>query len=390
MRIAVFHNLPSGGALRTLYDKIRRLEERGNSVSIYTFDTSERSMLPPPQLTGEFVTRRVGFRGLWRFQRYFDATRDIAKKINSSKTDWVFVDKCRFFGAPPLLQFLRKPNVFYCHEPLGLHEYSALSSQTSLTSESLVSGFLRLPWRKKLKKVLNGFQYLTVKRVDQKSIRCAQKVMTSSCYAAQWVKRVYGIESLVTYQGVDTDWFSPGAGVKKENQVLSVGRMEQRKNHDFLVRVLARLSKSCRPQLTIVCDDIDEDYCSFVQKEANALGVEMKIYHRPAQNDLLMLYRQSRLVLCAAIREPFGLVPLEAMACGIPVIAMRDGGFPESIVDNETGFLLRADEEEWSKKIRECLNAPDRMNQIGETGRNHVLSKWTWDLFIDKLSGVYL
>ena len=54
MKLAVFHNLPSGGALRALYDKIRYLEERGHSVTLYTFTSAEEDFLPLPRLTGGF------------------------------------------------------------------------------------------------------------------------------------------------------------------------------------------------------------------------------------------------------------------------------------------------------------------------------------------------
>ena len=385
MKIAVFHNLPSGGALRTLYDKISLFERRGNAVSVYTPETSERDFLPLPKISGELVIEPLRFKGLGRFGRYLSAGRRLAEKINASDADWVWVDKCRFFGSPPVLQYLTKPAIFYCHEPLGLGEYRLPASDGANAGRALRSRFFQMPLGQKFKKIIHGYERFRIKREDQKSIRSAGLVMTSSHFAARWLKRVYGVDAVVNYQGVDADRFRPDPAAAKQSHVLSVGRIEERKNHDFLVRAISRIPPAARPPLVIACDDVDEDLFRRLERESRALGVETRIRYRPSQEELVKLYQSARLVLCAARSEPFGLVPLEAMACGTAVVAMRDGGFPEVVDDGRTGFLMEPDEAAWGAKIQECLAGRERMSRMGEAGRQEILSKWMWSAFADRM-----
>jgi glycosyltransferase involved in cell wall biosynthesis len=90
------------------------------------------------------------------------------------------------------------------------------------------------------------------------------------------------------------------------------------------------------------------------------------------------LYQKSKVVVCLAINEPFGLVPLEAMSCGIPVIAVDEGGYKETIINNKTGFLIKRDPKELSEKIKLLLSNPGLTKEMGASGREEILKKWIW------------
>lgn len=336
-------------------------------------------------MTGASVVEPLSFKGLFRFKHYFNATRRIADQINSSDADHVFVDKCRFFGSPPILQYLKKSHVFYSHEPLGLYEYNLLADGNSNKVKELCSILSQWSWLSWIEKIAKSYERFLIKREDIKSIRSSECVMTSSYFVARWIKRVYGIDAVVNYQGVDTDWFQPDDKVKKEYKVLSVGRIENRKNHHFLVCAIARLSASQRPKLVIVCDETDPNLLRMIERESDSLGVATDICYRPTQRELRDLYRSASLVLCPSLLEPFGLVPLEAMACGTPVIAMNQGGFTETIVNGQTGYLLDGHEPVWASKIQEVLSQPALAKTLGLSGREHVANHWHSELFIQKL-----
>jgi glycosyltransferase involved in cell wall biosynthesis len=94
---------------------------------------------------------------------------------------------------------------------------------------------------------------------------------------------------------------------------------------------------------------------------------------------LVQRYNQAQVVLYAPQDEPFGLVPLEAMACETPVIGIAEGGVRETVIDGETGRLLPRSGPVWAAAIAELLaDAPER-DRLGRQGRQQVLSNWTWE-----------
>lgn len=373
--------------MRTLYEKITRLECRGHRVSLYTFTTGETDFLPSPVPSKDRFVQELNFTGAARCWNYLRASRETADAINRSDADVVWVDKCRYFGSPPLIRFLKKPTVFYAHEPLGLREYAVLAGGTDgeKPSGALASRFAGLSFSKAFQKIPALPERVFIKWQDRKSILSARRVLTSSHFAARWLRRVYGVEPVVCYQAVDADFFTPDPGVPKENQLLSVGRLEPRKGHLFSLRAIAKIPLECRPRFLIVCDDADFDYRAQLEKEAKERAVNLCLIRRPSQETLRDLYRRSRLVLCASIHEPFGLVPLEAMACGTAVIAVLEGGFQETVEDGRTGFLLQRDERIWAGQITECLSDLEQTRWMGLEGRRHVLSRWTWGTSVERI-----
>ena len=84
--------------------------------------------------------------------------------------------------------------------------------------------------------------------------------------------------------------------------------------------------------------------------------------------------------------EGFGIVFLEANACGKPVIGARTGGIPDAIVDGQTGRLVEADApDELARTILEILGDPSLSQSLGEQGRQRVLESGTWDHVHDTL-----
>lgn len=386
MKIAVFHNLPSGGALRTLYDKVKGLEAAGHEVSLYTFSTADLSFLSRPKISGEYLSVSVIEKGPFFFAEYWKAAHRCAQAIEASSADFVYVDKCRFFSCPPLVSLLKKKTIYYAHEPHGIREYALQSGVLSKT-DSLWKSFGRLSWKEQWGKVIRFPVREYLKREDRENIHRASLVMTSSEFVRSWVERVYGIQSVVNAQGVDTDFFVPSESVERKNQVLSVGRIEPRKGFDFILEVLQKIDPKIRPKWVIICDEIQNHLRDQLESNAKLKGVELQILYRPSQEILRHYYRESRMLLCAAHAEPFGLTPLEAMACGTPVIAVREGGYVETVVPDETGLLLARSADLWAESILQALAMPEKLFAWGREARRHVEKKWTWEKFIRKLVG---
>ncbi|MEO8341995.1 MAG: glycosyltransferase family 4 protein, partial [Nitrospirota bacterium] len=95
------------------------------------------------------------------------------------------------------------------------------------------------------------------------------------------------------------------------------------------------------------------------------------------------LYNQALMLVFMPIMEPFGLVALEAMACGTPVIGVREGGVRESVLDGQSGILVDRDPTELAEAIDHLVQNPDVRNRLGRQAGVYVRSQWTWAQSID-------
>jgi glycosyltransferase involved in cell wall biosynthesis len=77
--------------------------------------------------------------------------------------------------------------------------------------------------------------------------------------------------------------------------------------------------------------------------------------------------------------EPFGLVPLEAMACGKAVIGVSEGGVKETVLDSITGKLTSRNSRKFAKAIEELLGDNELRLAFGHEARKYVLQNWTWE-----------
>jgi len=106
--------------------------------------------------------------------------------------------------------------------------------------------------------------------------------------------------------------------------------------------------------------------------------------------EVVQLYSHAAVFVCPSIYEPFGLINLEAMACGTPVVASRVGGIPEVVVDGETGRLVEpGNAAELGQTLREALADPERARRMGEAGRRRVEAHFSWDRIADRTMAVY-
>lgn len=385
MKIAFFHNLPSGGGLKTLCQKASCLKQKGHEIVVYSFSSAEKDF---PRLWDQVFEDQIeislDFSGIRKYLAYQRASEELAGRINQSDADMVLVDKCRFLGSPTVMRYLKKPFIFYTQEPLRYKEYERLAPPDFLAknfiheSKPMQAGGRRF-------RLGQIFDHLMVRKIDRQNLTRAKDVWTNSCFSQAWLQRVYDVCAEVVYQGIDAECFKPDPGLKKTNRVLTVGRISRIKGYDLLLEAITKIPVAVRPGWDIVCDEEDLSYSMGFQKQAEENGVDLRIFRRIHEKELCRLYQETKVVLCASHREPFGLVPLEAMACGTPVIAIDEGGYRETVVHKKTGFLLPRDPVVWSQCIQEILKKPEIREDFGAAGRQRVERQWTWKNFIDAI-----
>ncbi|MGA3323491.1 MAG: glycosyltransferase family 4 protein [Terriglobia bacterium] len=383
MRIAVFHNLPSGGAKRALYTFVKYLKSVGHQIDVHVPSTADESYLPLQGLVDGFhvyPVRRTMAGVLSSSFRYFLPTyasslladlkrtqERIAKEINGGPYDVVFAEQDQYTGAPFVLRYLKKPTVYFCQQPCPSGEAVPKSLARAQQSMETLPTYKKL-WRAHVKSRLP--------KIDKENAAYAKYILANSYFSRESIVRAYGLNSYVSYLGIDTDLFRPMA-LPKENFVLSVGSCGPPKGHDFAIRALSFLGKQERPKMVIVGNTADPAWEAYLVQLAAGLGVDLAIKKLIPDSELVHLYNTAKVFVYSTILEPFGLAPVEAMACGTPVVAVKEGGVRESVVANETGFLTDRDEETFAAALRE-LSQNDRLReQMGARGVEVVENFWT-------------
>jgi D-inositol-3-phosphate glycosyltransferase len=125
---------------------------------------------------------------------------------------------------------------------------------------------------------------------------------------------------------------------------------------------------------------------------AAELGVldQVRFAGRRQPDELHLWYSAADVAVTTPWYEPFGLTPLEAMACGVPVIGSRVGGITFTIADDETGFLVPPrDPEALCARLAEILRDPARRKRMGQTGRARVLGSFTWQQVAMRTAALY-
>jgi D-inositol-3-phosphate glycosyltransferase len=193
--------------------------------------------------------------------------------------------------------------------------------------------------------------------------------------------------------GVDIARFVPTGPVEAKGRryrILSVGRLVQRKGVDLVVTALARLAAMGLTEVELVVVGgsggtsavRDDPEVRRLEELARQLGVADRVHIRGqvAQTELPRVLRSADAVVCAPWYEPFGIVPLEAMACGVPVIVSAVGGLTDSVVHGETGLHVPPrDPDAIASALAGLLDDAALRHALGAAGRRRMESRYSWD-----------
>jgi glycosyltransferase involved in cell wall biosynthesis len=368
VKVAAVHNLPTGGALRVLAEWLARTESQ--EIAIYTRAAGVHEFVELPERVRVLERPlRPGVGAVDEIARLASSPHDgarLAGEIDAAGYDAVFCFASALTQAPDVLPALRTPSLFYAPEPLrSAYEPSKLVHMAP-------------GWRGAITRM--GINPIELRRrsLDRRYIRSAPHIVTHSSFTQQTLREVYGVDSEVVRLGVDARAFSPSAE-PREGYVLSVGALHPLKGHDQVIEALATLAPP-RPRLVVIGDRGESE--TSLRELAAARGVALEVLSRLPFAEVVKRYQRASVVACAQIREPFGLVPLEAMACATPVVAVADGGFLETIRDGETGLLVARNPAALGAAIARVLSDTELAARLATTGRVEVESRWTWTLTV--------
>lgn len=185
----------------------------------------------------------------------------------------------------------------------------------------------------------------------------------------------------------------------EEKVILYVGRFDPRKGIETLVRAVGqdKVKRHQNLKLIIVGGSTpgrkDGKERERIEKIVRELGIEnITIFAgRIEHQDLAYYYSAADICVVPSHYEPFGLVAIEAMASGTPVIASEVGGLKYTVVDRETGLLVPPqDRQAFAEAIDSILSDKSWCRQLGENARARVKSKFSWDGVARQLDRQYL
>jgi alpha-maltose-1-phosphate synthase len=171
--------------------------------------------------------------------------------------------------------------------------------------------------------------------------------------------------------------------------VLFVGRISEQKGIFHLLEASRRLPAGVQLVLCAAAPDTPELERRLTAEVAGRPSVRW-INAMVPRDQVVQLYSHAACFVCPSVYEPFGIINLEAMACGTPVVASAVGGIPEVVVDGETGFLVApGDPKALAVALDRVLADPGRGATMGRAGRRRVEERFAWERIAERTLVAY-
>jgi glycosyltransferase involved in cell wall biosynthesis len=243
--------------------------------------------------------------------------------------------------------------------------------------------FMEATIRRRLKDGI--YDLLPFRSLKQASFRKLSTFLAPSHFQLEEARRkgmIGSKKSAVVPLGIDHDRFYPIG--KSEDFALYLGRINPHKSLELAVMAMKKTSKSCS---LIIAGDIDPQFSWYKSRlvdlaETMGLSDRFEIITSPPDSDVVRLMQECSIFLFPSTIDTFGLVVLEAMACGKPVVACNRGGVPEVLGD--AGLLLEPSAVEWASAAGRLTSDLSLRRRMGEKASERSKA-FSWENTTDKL-----
>lgn len=381
MKIAYLHPhfAAAGGAGRFVLQTAAGLAQRGNAVHIVTIATSPRTADAAAagvcfHEIGGPLSSKLGF-----WLNFRGGCRRVLRVLDKIAPDILFpqVFPANWWGFYAKKRRPLLPCVAFCHEPSAfVHSRDWLNA--------LPPGVMRF-----LAKSANPI----LRPIDVALGRRADYVLTNSRYTTAYAQRVYGYaaDRITNLDlGVDHARFVPAPAAGRPARVVTIAKLTRFKNIDVIIRAIARLVANGLSDIELHIIG-EGDARPGLESLAKSLEIADRVVFRGAVSDeeVVAALRQSRAFVLASVDEPFGLVAVEAMACGTPAVVVGRGGPAESVLDNESGFHVPPhDYEALAARLTVLLRDDGELARLSH-GAVRRAAQYDWERTTDALASAF-
>jgi len=375
LKIAVYQNLPGGGARKAIDDIVSGLKERGHKIDVYSGENFH-----PIGTIKKYGIQYLLPLNLWRYKKF---CQQLASKINKEGYDAAIITNSKIIQHPYILQFIKCPQLLISQEIFrGAYE-------KNLTREIV----FKRHYGGITRELVSRYSFLSNlirKKPDLENLKKADQLIVNSSFSKENFLFSYGVLGKVIYPGVDTNVFRPGPEEKREKHILSVGIYHPIKAHDLVIKALGLIPKGKRPLLKIKGwgdSGVAEKELRYLEKLRDSLGLEKEVTFVKSflEDNIVDYYQKAYLTIATHFLEPYGYSPLESMACGTPVIAVKEGGFRETVKDGETGLLVERDPKELAEAISYLIENKEIWKKFSENGPKWVKANFSLEQTITKI-----
>lgn len=315
LKVAIVHDwLPVYGGAERVLEQIISLFPHADLFSLIdAIPSDQRAFLKDKPVQTSVIQKLPWGKTKYRF--YFPLMPVVIEQFDLSKYDLVISNSYAF--AKGVLTGPEQLHICLCHSPIRYawdmhHEY--------LHNAGLQRGLLG--W---IAKCLLHY----VRIWDARTASGVDAFVSNSSFVARRIQKVYGRKSSVIHPGIDIDKFQ--LREKKDDFYLAASRLVSYKKIDLLVEAFAKMPSK---RLIVIGDGPD---FKKIRSKATA-NVELLGYQ---PDDVLVDFLQRAKAFLFAAKEDFGIVPLEAQACGTPVIAYGKGGVLDTVIADKTGLFFQ-------------------------------------------------
>lgn len=405
-KIAIYHNLTSGGSKRELNEFTKRFNRNGNTVHLYGHNIEKNSYLDLTDCVAETylfpfnLINKILFTlpflksiinlliDLLNIQKIDNVSKSMARQIDKNNYDFVFVHHNKdYVQSPFILKYLKTKSFYFCAEPFRkFYEKGVFNEKKNKSSNrNLVEVYTTLT--NFIDKPCKNYIYKKIKAYDHENIKHCDFVLTNSYFSRENILAAYGVNAKVVHLGGDSlPKLNNNQLVHEKNSIISVGAINGLKGYEFIVQALGTINEDERPMFIIVGNATSKLYLSKIQTLADKLKVSLSVHENILDEDLSLLIQKSKLFAYAPYLEPLGLSPLEAMSMGLPVVAVKEGGPRETILDGINGYLVDRDPLKFGNKISAILNDDLLRSELSKGATESIESYWNWDLAFDRLN----
>jgi glycosyltransferase involved in cell wall biosynthesis len=391
MRIAVFHNSPGeGGARRALASLLRELH-RQHSIDLYScvpiseemvqirdavdrVNTASVTLLPCVAYRSRLLMRICNLFGTFcNLARMRRAAKRVARQIDRGGYDVLLTDICHVTMATDVLRYSQTPSVFLCQNPMRrTREPPALSLGICPPINSWIDACYEWSCCH-----VEAVEKWLLRQREQRNACAATRIVCNSCYSREAIYHAYGLMARPIELGVDRERFRC-LGLSRERRILSVGGLQYNKGFHLIIDALAQCPAESRLPLTLVANRVDLSVVQRLYGRAAQGGVDLEIRSDISDEELVELHNRVLMTVFVPLMEPFGLVTIEAMACGTPVIAANQGGPREVIRDGETGLLVDRSPSAIAAAIQRLQDDATLWQSISTAALAEVAARWKW------------